>query len=99
VLGERQDTNALVFARYTDVPGEFVFVVINLSRKPFKETIFIPLPHVYSSVPMRDLMDPEHEPIKTGGGFVCLEAPASGAAVYTPFEPHSNFRFYKERNK
>ncbi len=99
MLGDRQDSNALVFARHTEVPGEYVFVVINLGRKPFKETVFIPVPHVYSSVPLRDLMDPERPPIKTGGGFVNLEAPASGVAVYAPFEPFDNFRFYKARNR
>ncbi|WP_018610760.1 glycoside hydrolase family 13 protein [Uliginosibacterium gangwonense] len=99
MLSDRQDSNALIFVRQTDVLGEFVFVVINLSRKPLKELVFVPCPHLYSSVPLRDLMDPEREAVKMGGGCVWLEAPASGVAVYAPFEPYDNYRFFKPRNQ
>lgn len=98
MLGERQSHNALVFARHTEVPGEVALVVLNLEDKPFRELIFVPYPHLYNSVPLQDQLDPTRAPVKMGGGCVWLEAPAKGAAVYTPFEPHEHFRFYKARN-
>lgn len=99
MLGERQPRNALVFARYTEVPGEIALIVINLEDRPFRELVFVPYPHLYNSVPLRDRLTPGREPLKMGGGCIWLEAPAKGAAIYTPFEPYENFQFYKPRNK
>lgn len=98
MLGDKQDGNALIFLRHSDVPGEVALVVLNLGDQPLKQLVFVPYPHLYNSVPLQDRLDASREPIKMGGGCVWVEAPAKGAALYTPFEPHERFRFYKERN-
>ncbi|MBB5019414.1 glycosidase [Chitinivorax tropicus] len=97
MLGEKQTGNALIYLRYTDVPGQLALVVLNLGDAPLRELVFIPYPHLYNSVPLRNQLAPGNE-IKMGGGCIWVEAPPKGVAIYTPFEPHAHFRFYKERN-
>lgn len=98
VLGDRLRGNALVFLRHTGVPGEAALVVVNLDDAPLDATLLLPYSHWYDGVPLRDALGAAPD-AKMAAGSVRLKVGARSAAVYQAFEPYSQYRFFKERNR
>lgn len=97
VLGDRLATNALIFLRYTDVPGEAALVVVNSSDQPLQVRLLIPYSHWYDGVPLLDALG-QSPATKVQAGSVLLDIPAGAAAVYLASEPYQHYTFFKPRN-
>lgn len=99
VLGDRlTGSNALVFLRNTQVPGEAALVVINLSDQPLKALLLLPYSHWYDGVPLRDALGAAPD-TRVQAASVRLDiAPRSGA-VYQAVEPYQRYHFFKARNR
>ncbi len=99
VLGDRLvNSNALVFLRHTDVPGEAALVVINLHDKPLNVLLLLPYSHWYDGVPLRDALGNAPDTKVQAASVRLSIAPQSGA-VYEAVEPYQNYTFFKARNK
>ena len=99
VLGDRlANSNALVFLRYTDVPGEAALVVINLGVEPLDTLLLLPYSHWYDGVPLCDALGSAPDTKVQAASVRLRIAPGSGA-VYQAVEPYSSYRFFKTRNR
>ena len=97
VLGDRLPGNALVFLRYTDVPGEAALVVVNRDDKPLDALLLLPYSHWYDGVPLHDALG-ESAGTRVQAASVQLNVAPNTAAVYLAAEPYKNYRFFKPRN-
>lgn len=99
VLGDRLDnTEALIWLRQTEQPGEVALVVLNRSAQPLDTHLLLPASHLYSTVVLQDALG-QAESTRLEGGLVRVQVPARRAAVFLPHEPHRHFRFFKDRNR
>ena len=99
MLGDRlANSNALVFLRYTDVPGEAALVVINLGVEPLDTLLLLPYSHWYDGVPLCDALGSAPDTKVQAASVRLRIAPGSGA-VYQAVEPYSSYRFFKTRNR
>ena len=99
VLGDRlANSNALVFLRHTDVPGEAVLVVINLSDKPLNTLLLLPYSHWYDGVPLQDALGAAPD-TKVQAASIRLDIAPHSGAVYQAAQPYKNYTFFKTRNR
>ena len=99
VLGDRLPrSNALVFLRHTEVPGEAALVVINLSDQPLDTLLLLPYSHWYDGVPLVDALGGAPDTKVQAASLRLHIAPHSGA-VYRAVEPYTNYNFFKARNR
>ena len=99
VLGDRlSNSNALVFLRHTEVPGEAALVAINLGDKPLDVLMLLPYSHWYDGVPLRDAVGTTPD-TKVQAASVRLNIAPHTGAVYQAVEPYKNYTFFKPRNR
>ena len=99
MLGDRlSHTNALVFLRHTDIPGEAALVVINLDDKPLDVLLLLPYSHWYDGVPLQDALGSAPD-TKVQAASIRLDIAPHSGTVYQAVEPYQNYRFFKPRNR
>ncbi len=99
VLGDRlTGSNALVFLRHTDVPGEAALVAINLGDEPLDALLLLPYSHWYDGVPLHDALGAAPD-TKVQAASVRLNIAPHSGAVYQAVEPYKNYHFFKARNR
>ena len=99
VLGDRlPHSNALVFLRHTEVPGEAALVVINLADEPLDVLLLLPYSHWYDGVPLRDALGAAPD-TKVQAASVRLNLAPHSGAVYQAVEPYQHYTFFKARNR
>ena len=93
-LGQRLPGDALVFLRFTEVPGEAALVVINASPEPLRAKLLLPYAHWYDGVPLRDALG--HGPdTRVLAGGVQLDVGPNTGMVYQAYEPFKHYRYFK----
>lgn len=99
VLGDRLDgSDALIWLRQTEQPGEAALVVLNRSSTPLDTHVLLPASHLYSTVVLQDALG-QAPAIRVEGGLVHIQMGARQAGVFLPHEPLQDFRYFKERNR
>ena len=98
VLGDRLPGNALVFLRFTNVPGEAALVVVNAAATALRVRLLLPYSHWYDGVTLHDALGGAGATGVQAGGVLLDIAPQSGA-VYLPNNPHKNYDLFKARNR
>lgn len=99
MLGHKMVSDALVFLRYTEQINEVALVVINRSRNPLKEKLFLPHSHLYQGLRLKDLLFPAQTVEIQTGGNIELKMLARSAAVFVPDDTaFVNYDFYKSRS-
>lgn len=98
VLGDRLPGNALVFLRYTGVPGEEALVVVNAAKIPLTVRLMLPYSHWYDGVTLHDALGKAGDTCVQAGSVMLTVAAQSGA-VYLPGNPYKNYAIFKPRNR
>jgi glycosidase len=98
VLGDRLVANALIFLRYTDIPGEAALVIVNLASQPLMTKLLLPYSHWYDGVPLSDAFGVAPA-CRVLAGSVALNIPSQSAAIYLVSEPYQHYNFFKLRNR
>ena len=98
VLGDRLPGNALVFLRYTNVPGEAALVVVNAATTALQVRLMLPYSHWYDGATLHDALGVASAACVQAGS-VMLHVAAQSGAVYLPGNPYQHYDLFKARNR
>lgn len=88
-------TGLVAFARLTDRPSDTMIFVGNGRAEPVRARLYLPVPHLYDALPMRDLLEPSVAP-RMDQGCLDVELPPFGARLFQPADEHpGGYRFFK----
>lgn len=87
---------ALAFARAAEAPGGTIVCVANLSERPIRARVLLPLEGFYDALPAEDLLSPGGERAAVEQGAVVVGLPPYGVRWLQGRDDHaSGYRFWK----